>query len=120
LCAFSCVSQASKKIAKVLMEGGKLLAESCPVCSTPLVQEKSGEVYCVNCQKRVVIVSKDEEIVEKLSLPSVLAELEELMVNMIHKEVDRISSSNEPSLDGFERLNQMLEVLKRIRELKAA
>lgn len=120
MCVFSCVSQASKKIAKVLMEGGKLLAESCPVCSTPLVQEKSGEVYCVNCQKRVVIVSKDEEIVEKLSLPSVLAELEELMVNMIHREVDRMNSPNGGGLEGFERLNQMLEVLKRIRELKTA
>ncbi|MEM0271675.1 MAG: Sjogren's syndrome/scleroderma autoantigen 1 family protein [Thermoprotei archaeon] len=113
------MSQASKKIAKVLLEGGKLLAESCPVCSTPLVQLKSGEVYCVNCQKRVVIVSKDEEIVEKLSLPSVLTELEELMVGLIHKEVNKLNSPEGEDADSFDRLNKMLEVLKRIRDLKA-
>lgn len=112
------MSQISKKIAKVLMDGGKLLAESCPVCSTPLVQLKSGEVFCVNCQKRVVIIEKDEELVEKLSLPSVLAELEELVVNMIHKEATRIGSSGEADTEAFERLGRMLDVLKKIRELK--
>lgn len=112
------MSQISKKIAKVLMDGGKLLAESCPACSTPLVQLKSGEVFCVNCQKRVVIISKDEEIVDKLSLPAVLAELEELMVNMIHREVAKINSSGEVEVEGLERVSHMLDVLKKIRELK--
>jgi len=100
------------------MDGGKLLAESCPVCSTPLVQEKSGEVFCVNCQKRVVIISKDEELVEKLSLPSVLSELEEVMVKLIHKEVDRIGSEEGGDIESFEKLSRMLDVLKKIKELK--
>ncbi len=113
------MSEVSKKIAKVLMEGGKLLAESCPVCSTPLVQEKSGEVYCVSCQKRVVIIAKDEELVEKLSLPSVLAELEEVMVDMIHKEVSRMTASEDGTLKSFERVSHMLDILKKIRELKS-
>ncbi len=43
------VSKVSKEIAKVLTQGGKLLADTCPNCSTPLVQTRSGMTVCVNC-----------------------------------------------------------------------
>jgi UPF0148 protein len=115
------VSQASKKIARVLMEGGKLLAESCPVCSTPLVKQKSGEIYCVNCQRQVVIVSHDEDILEKASLPAVLNEMEELITNMIHDETKRLKENGSTATNqDFQNILYMLDVIKKIKDLRAA
>ncbi len=50
-----------KKMAQYLRAGATLTSYTCPACSTPLLKLKSGEHYCVNCEKPVIIVKTDEE-----------------------------------------------------------
>jgi UPF0148 protein len=50
-----------KGMADLLRRGATMMSRSCPECSTPLFQLKSGEVVCANCQRRVVIVPEGEE-----------------------------------------------------------
>ncbi|ODN05306.1 Sjoegren syndrome/scleroderma autoantigen 1 [Orchesella cincta] len=40
----------SETIGKLLLEGNKMLAESCDVCSTVLMQDRRGRVICVKCE----------------------------------------------------------------------
>ena len=51
-----------KQMAELLRSGAKMLSQSCPECGSPLFQLKSGEIWCANCQRRVVIVSEGEDV----------------------------------------------------------
>jgi UPF0148 protein len=50
-----------KEMAELLRSGAKMLSYNCPECGSPLFELKSGEIWCANCQRRVVIVPKGEE-----------------------------------------------------------
>ncbi|KAG7666632.1 hypothetical protein NADE_003571 [Nannochloris sp. 'desiccata'] len=39
----------SQAIADKMLEGWALLAEHCPLCSTPFVRSRDGRIYCVTC-----------------------------------------------------------------------
>lgn len=39
----------SQAIAEKMLEGWALLAEHCPLCSTPFVRSRDGRIYCVTC-----------------------------------------------------------------------
>ncbi|MCL5788608.1 MAG: hypothetical protein M1357_02245 [Candidatus Marsarchaeota archaeon] len=111
-------SHVSKKIASALMEGGKLLAEACPVCASPLVQRKTGEVFCLSCEKQVVIVSSDEEALGKVTVNSVLYELEELMMRRIKAAIESVKSGEADERSTLENMTLMLDVVKKIKELR--
>ena len=49
-----------KEMAELLRSGAKMLSYNCPECSSPLFELKSGEIWCANCQRRVVIVPEGE------------------------------------------------------------
>ena len=52
-----------KRMADALRSGAKMLADVCPVCSSPLFEIK-GQIWCLKCNKRVIRVSSEEEIEE--------------------------------------------------------
>lgn len=49
------------RMVSMLRSGAVMLAEACPACHTPLFKLKNGEVYCVTCEKRVIVVKEGEE-----------------------------------------------------------
>ncbi len=51
----------TREMAELLRSGAKMLSYNCPECGSPLFQLKSGEIWCANCKKRVVIVSESED-----------------------------------------------------------
>jgi uncharacterized Zn finger protein (UPF0148 family) len=64
-----------KKMAKVLLEGAKMLDMACPVCNNPIFQYKSGEKVCAVCERKVIVESDDDTgqaagIVEKKAVRS--------------------------------------------------
>ena len=108
------------RMVDMLRGGAVMLAETCPVCHTPLFKLKSGEVYCATCEKRVIIVREGEEeefkalqvsTVESLdrTVFTKLAELNELAKH--EGEVDRL-------YDLARCIVAWLEVLERLRRLK--
>lgn len=50
----------AKEMAELLRSGAKMLSYSCPECGSPLFQLKSGEIWCANCHKRVIIIPETE------------------------------------------------------------
>ncbi len=100
-------SDVVKKMAELVKAGATLLAYSCPVCGTPLLRLKSGEVYCVRCGKRVFIVKSDLE--ERSVLTSaVLEELRDTITNLLS---DLVRSLREGKFSPGERIEVGREVL---------
>ena len=55
------IADSSQALADRMLEGWALLAESCPLCSTPLVRSQEGRIYCVTCQMYAV---HEDKVVE--------------------------------------------------------
>jgi UPF0148 protein len=49
-----------RRMAELLKSGAKMLDLTCPQCGTPLFQLSSGEIYCANCDKRVIVLKEGE------------------------------------------------------------
>lgn len=47
-------AQCMKEISQRMLEGWKLLAQICPLCTTPLIQSRDGLTYCVGCRVHVL------------------------------------------------------------------
>jgi UPF0148 protein len=80
-----------KNMAELLRKGAKMLGDSCPECSTPLFQLKSGEIICPICQRPVIYVEKDqdvEEAAQQSSLETTLSKKINEVQNMLEKEKD--------------------------------
>jgi UPF0148 protein len=76
-----------KEMADLLRSGARMLNYNCPECGSPLFQLKSGDVWCANCQRRVVIVAEDED--ESIAMRELLWDSVERTL------VDKLSSVNE-------------------------
>ncbi|MEM4700400.1 MAG: Sjogren's syndrome/scleroderma autoantigen 1 family protein [Candidatus Nezhaarchaeales archaeon] len=108
------------KMVNMLRGGAVMLAEACPACHMPLFKLRSGEVYCVACDKRVIIVKEGEEsdfkvlqvsTVESLSRTA-FAKLAELSEAAKHEgDVDRL-------YELARCLTAWLEVLDRVKRLR--
>jgi UPF0148 protein len=57
-----------KKIAQLVRAGATLTSYTCPACGTVLVRLKTGELYCANCERAVVLVKTEEEAQQALEM----------------------------------------------------
>lgn len=99
-----------KKIAMMVMQGAVMLAETCPICGSPLLRLKTGEIVCP-IHGRVIMVRSDEEAKE-IELDSIVAEVEHYAAQRIRE----LMASGEPR-DILEWL-KVIEAGERIRELR--
>lgn len=63
-----------RRMVDLLRSGATMLADVCPICSSPLFKLKSGEVYCPGCEKRVVFVKEGEDVAKATQI-QVISEL---------------------------------------------
>jgi len=108
------------KMADMLRAGASMLSITCPKCNTPLFKYK-GEIYCVNCDRRVKIVKEEEtqKIEEEKPQPMNLPELESTVLDKI-KNLNNIlrEESNPDNLDRvIKQLILLLDLLERIRRI---
>jgi len=105
-------------MADLLRSGATLTDLSCPVCASPLFRLKSGELWCAQCQKKVVVVREEEEAREIETL-SALSQAESTLLMKIWEINERLRV--EDNLDEIERLSAamsiLLENLERIRRI---
>jgi len=105
-------------MADLLRSGATLTDLSCPVCASPLFRLKSGELWCAQCQKKVVVVKEEEEAKEIETL-STLSQAESTLLMKIWEINERLRV--EDNLDEIERLSAamstLLENLERIRRI---
>jgi len=118
------LSEEAKRIqsmADLLRQGATLTELNCPACSSPLFKWKSGELWCAQCQKRVIVVKEGEPASEATS-PIILSALESTVLTKI-QEVNR-QIKEETDLEQLQRLgailSTLLENLERIRKMRRA
>ena len=113
-------SEVVKKMAEYIKAGAALTSYTCPACGTPLLKLKTGEIYCVNCGKRVYVVKSDIEergvvtgiVLEELrnTITSLLSNLVEVLKRGDVDTSERIELGREILvwLEALERVNRLL------------
>jgi len=107
-----------RKMADLLKSGAKMLDLTCPECGTPLFQLKSGEIYCANCDKRVVVI-KEGEREGAVVKPLLWEELEDTLLMKLKETNERLRTEKDP--DELQRLVRIIfSLLETFENLKKA
>lgn len=108
-----------RRMADLLRQGATLLDKACPVCSTPLFQLPNGEIWCVNCNKRVVIVKEGEREGPVLK-PLLWEELEDTLLIKLREMNTRMRTEDDP--EELQRLisliSSLLEAFENLKKVK--
>ncbi len=109
-----------KSMAELLKQGATLTELSCPVCASPLFKLRSGDLWCVKDQKRVIIV-KEGQTSEEATRPVMLDSLETTVLNKIQEVEKKLKEETDPA--QIEKLTttltSLLENLEKIRKMKS-
>jgi UPF0148 protein len=107
-----------KDMADLLRKGATMLSYSCPECQSPLFKLKTGEIWCANCQKRVVIVPDGKETTAEQGLR--LESLEEALVAKLASFSNHIADEDDPSRlkDIAGVIDALLTALEKLRRVK--
>ena len=97
-----------KSMADLLRQGASLTELPCPVCSSPLFRMSSGELWCAQCKKRVIVVKEGTSPIEATS-SIFLTRLESTLLMKIEEIEGRIKE--EKDLERLQRLGNLLSTL---------
>lgn len=105
-------------MAELLRSGATLTDLSCPVCASPLFRLKSGELWCAQCQKKVIVV-KEEEEAREVEVLSALSQAESTLLMKIWEINERLRIEDNPEEIGrlSSVMSTLLENLERIRRI---
>jgi UPF0148 protein len=110
-----------KEMADLLRQGATLTEHSCPACSSPLFKLRSGDLWCVNCQKQVIIVKEGEKEPEINQAPA-FSSLESTLLEKIQAIEKQLAE--ETDTEKLQRLgatlSTLLESLERTRKMNKA
>ncbi len=108
-----------KEMADLLRQGATLTEHSCPACSSPLFKLRSGDLWCVSCQKRVIIVREGEAEPEATESP-VFSSLEATIMSKIQAiEQELAEETDVEKLKTLgATLSTLLENLEKIQKMK--
>lgn len=108
-----------RRMADLLGRGASMLDKACPVCSAPLFQLPNGEIWCVNCDKRVVIVKEGEREGPVLK-PLLWEELEDTLLMKMREMNTRMRMEEDP--EELQRLihliSSLLEAFENLKKVK--
>ena len=108
-----------KSMADLLRSGATMTSLSCPVCSSPLFRLKNGDLWCGQCQKKVIVVKEGEEYDEARSI-TMLSTVEQTLLDKILEVNEGIRAASD--LDDLQKLSvtlsSLLDNLKRIRSFR--
>ncbi|MHA1132047.1 MAG: Sjogren's syndrome/scleroderma autoantigen 1 family protein [Candidatus Helarchaeota archaeon] len=108
-----------QKMAMLLREGNTLLNESCPKCNSPLFKLRSGEIYCVTCDKKVIRVRDDEDL-DQLFQKQILDDsikIINMKIKQLNQEID-VGKEFDDLLKKTRLLRSYLECLEKLNRLK--
>jgi UPF0148 protein len=106
-------------MANLLRQGAALTQLSCPACASPLFRLKNGQLYCAQCEKRVIVAKEGETPAEATSSMA-MNTLETTLMSKIRDIEKRISE--EKDVEQLQKLsntlNTLLENLEKVRKSK--
>ncbi len=107
-----------RAMADLLRSGATLTDLSCPVCASPIFRLKSGDLWCAQCRKKVIVV-KEEEEARKIETLSTLSQVEATLLTKIWEINERLRIEND-----YEEIRKLgavmltlLENLEKIRKI---
>jgi len=106
-----------KKIAQLVRAGATLTAYTCPACGTVLVRLKTGELYCANCERTVVLVKTEEEAQQALEIVQ-LREVRRIVFDKIlqlGREIEKLSASE--MVDHLRSMSLLIDIYERLSRL---
>lgn len=95
-------------MADLLRSGATLTDLSCPVCASPIFRLKSGELWCAQCQKKVIVV-KEEEEAREIEILSALSQTETTILTKIWEINERLRA--EEDLNEIRKLGSVISIL---------
>jgi UPF0148 protein len=108
-----------QNMANLLKQGATLTELSCPACASPLFKLKNGQLYCAQCEKRVIVV-KEGETLEEATSAMAMGSLEATLMAKVQDIEKRINE--EKDIEQLQKLsdtlNTLLENLEKIRKSK--
>lgn len=108
-----------QNMANLLKQGATLTELSCPACASPLFKLKDGQLYCAQCEKRVIVVKEGETLAEATSAMAMSA-LETTLMSKLQEIEKRINE--EKDVEQLQKLsdtlNTLLENLEKVRKYK--
>lgn len=111
-------SDSVRSMADLLRSGAVLTDLPCPVCASPLFRLRSGELWCAQCQKKVILIKRDEEARE-VEASAMLGQAETTVLMKIWEINERLRI--EEDLNEIQRLSTimstLLENLERLRRI---
>jgi len=106
-------SEKIQNMVNLLKQGATLTELACPACASPLFRLKDGQLYCAQCEKRVIVVKEGET-------PEVTGTLETTLMSKIQEIETRIRE--EKDMEQLQKLsdtlNMLLENLEKVRKTK--
>ncbi len=106
-----------RKMAELLRGGATLLADTCPLCNSPLLKLPSGDIVCP-VHGRVFIARTEEEVAEA-GVVGTLTELEKSIVMALSKLINSIRRGD-TSGDIARDVILWLDALERIERIRSA
>ncbi len=97
-----------KSMADLLRQGASLTELPCPACSSPLFRMQSGELWCAQCKKRVIVVKEGAPPVEATG-SVFLTRLESTLLTKIEEIEGKIKEEKDP--ERLQRLGNLLSTL---------
>jgi len=108
-----------QNMANLLKQGATLTDLSCPACASPLFKLKDGQLYCAQCEKRVIVVKEGESATQAASSIA-MNTLETTLMSKIRDIEKRINE--ERDIEQLQKLsntlNTLLENLEKVRKSK--
>jgi UPF0148 protein len=95
-------------MADLLRQGASLTELPCPACSSPLFRMPSGELWCEQCKKRVIVVKEGAPPAEATRSVS-LTRLESTLLTKIEEIDSKIKEEKDP--ERLQRLGNLLSTL---------
>ncbi|MBS7639095.1 MAG: Sjogren's syndrome/scleroderma autoantigen 1 family protein [Candidatus Bathyarchaeia archaeon] len=95
-------------MADLLRSGATLTDLSCPACASPIFKLKSGELWCAQCQKKVIVV-KEEEEAREIEILSALSQTETTILTKIWEINERLKAEEDPY--EIQRLGSVISIL---------
>lgn len=109
-----------KKIAQMVRAGAVLTSYTCPACGTVLVKLKTGELYCANCERTVVLVKSEEHAQQALELIQ-LREVRRIVFDKIlqlGREIERLSSAE--LVDHLRSMALLLDIYEKLAKIQTS
>lgn len=108
-------------MADLLRQGSTLTELACPACASPLFRLKNSDLWCAKCEKKVIVVKRDEEAAEVASSIA-LENLETTLLTKIQGIQNKMQQTENP--DELQKLGTtltgLLENLEKTRKAKRA